>query len=119
MGNRRRSEELARGGLLGDVSVVPFESGWHGKPVYMARLVKPGTAEELLPSLIGARVVGVRRTLLITGDEQVPQGRKSVERYQQTWLCAGERIPPIEWSAMPLQRSKSPTGFDPADDDFA
>lgn len=116
MGQRKGGDQVAKDGLLGDVVMVPFESGWNGRPVYMAKLLKPGTAEEVIPSLIGARVIGVRRSMLITGEEQVPQGRKSVARFQQTWLCAAERISPLEWAARP-RRSNGIPGFDPADDD--
>ena len=116
MGQRKSGDQVANNALLGDVVMVPFESGWGGRPVYMAKLLKPGTAEEVMPALIGARVIGVRRSLLIAGEEQVPQGRKSVARYQQTWLCAAERISPLEWAARPRRAGGVP-GFDPADDD--
>jgi hypothetical protein len=104
-------------GISGEVVMMPFEQGWRGRPVHMARLIKLGTGEELLPSLVGARVVGVRRSLLISGIEQVPQGRKGVERYPQTWLCSHERISEARWAAMPRSRTRSATGFDPADDE--
>lgn len=100
--------------------MAPYEAGWHGRQVHLAQLFKPGTAVEMLPSIIEARVAGVRRSLLITGMEQVTTGRKSIERHRQTWLCAHERIPPIEWAARPApRRAQNYTGFDPADDDIA
>lgn len=111
---------MAREGLLGDLLMAPYEAGWRGRPVQLARLLKPGTSQEILPSMIDARVVGVRRSLLIAGLEQVTSGRKTVERYPQTWLCAHERIAPIEWAARPpTRREPNATGFDPADDDIA
>lgn len=119
MGHRQGADRMQNEGIPGDVIVLPFEAGWRGKPTYMARLLKPGTGEELLPSLLDARVVGVRRSLLIAGVEQIPQGRKNVERYQQTWLCSSERIPEIRWAAMPRPTRRSSTGFDPVDDDAA
>jgi hypothetical protein len=119
MGRRHGQERMHSEGIPGDVVMLPFEAGWRGRPIHMARLLKPGTGEELLPSLIDARVVGVRRSLLIAGIEQVPQGRKGVERYPQTWLCSHERIPDIHWAAMPRPTATSATGFDPSDDDAA
>lgn len=110
---------MSREGLAGDVVMLPFEAGWRGRPCYLARLLQSGTGQELLPSLLDARVLGVRRSLLISGIEQVPQGRKDVARYPQTWLCSSERIPEIHWAAMPRQAPKGPPGFDPADDDLA
>jgi hypothetical protein len=119
MGQRQGAERMRNEGIPGDLVMLPFEQGWRGRPIYMARLIKPGTGEEILPSLLEARVIGVRRSLLVSGVEQIAQGRKNVERYPQTWLCSSERIPEIRWAAMPRLRSKSPTGFDPADDDLA
>jgi hypothetical protein len=119
MGNRESPERMRHEGLPGDFVMMPFETGWRGKPVFMARLTKPGTGEELLPSLGDARVIGVRRPLLIAGIEQVPQGRKNVERYSQTWLCSPARIPEIQWAAMPKRARRSLTGFDLEDDDLA
>lgn len=68
--------------------------------------------------MIEAKVIGIRRTLVVMGMEQVTSGRKSVDHVRQTWLCSHERIAPIEWSAMPV-RLLPATGFDPADDDIA
>lgn len=110
---------MATEGLPGDVVMLPFEAGWRGRPCNMARLLQPGTGQELLPSLLDARVLGVRQSLLIAGIEQVPQGRKDVARYPQTWLCSSEQIPEIRWAAMPRPAPTGPPGFDPADDDLA
>lgn len=52
-------------------------------------------------SLVPGGGIGIRHPLLIAGMEQVTTGSKSVERYPQTWLCAHERIAPIEWDARP------------------
>lgn len=106
-------------GIAGDVVLMPYEAGWHGRQVYLAQVWTPGTQDELLPSMIDARVAGVRRTLLISGIEQVTQGRKSVVRCPQTWLCSTERIPDIRWAAMPKEQRTSPTGFHPQDEDAA
>lgn len=82
--------------------------------------MNPGTNDELLPSMVECQVVGIRRSMLISGLEQVMSGRKSVTRYRQTWLCANAPIPPLEWAARPLATHRlSATGFDPADDDVA
>lgn len=101
-GQRRGRSELARdgGGLLGDLVLEPHEVGWRGRPMQLARLLKPGTAEEMLPSMAECRVVGIRRTLLICGFEQVMSGRTSVDWYQQTWICANAPIAPVEWAAL-------------------
>lgn len=58
----------------------------------LAQLLKPGTTEEMLPSMVECRVAGIRRTLLICGFEQVLSGRKSVDRFRQTWVCANAPI---------------------------
>jgi hypothetical protein len=118
MGQKQSPDRMQNEGIPGDLVMLPYEAGWRGRPVYLARLLKPGTSEELLPSLLDARLLGVRRSLLIVGMEQVPQGRKDVERYPQTWLCSAEKIPPIRWAAVPLHRS-GVRGFDPSDDDEA
>lgn len=111
---------VAREGLLGELVMGPYETGWHGRPVQLVQLLKPGTREELLASMIEARVIGIRRSLLISGLEQVTSGRKTVERYRQTWLCAHERISPLEWAAGPPPSGpRSSTGFDREDDDVA
>jgi hypothetical protein len=119
MGRKQSPERMQAEGIAGDVVMLHFEAGWRGRPIHMARLLKLGTQDELLPSLVDARVVGVRQSLLISGIEQVPRGRKSVERYPQTWLCAHERISELRWAAMPRTEPRSATGFDAADDDRA
>lgn len=121
-GQRRGRNELARDGcgLLGEVVMEPHEIGWRGRPMQLARLFKPDTTEEILPSMVECRVVGIRRTLLICGFEQVMCGRKSVDRYQQTWICASAPIAPIEWAALRAGSGRRhSTGFDPDDDDVA
>jgi hypothetical protein len=79
---------MADEGMRGDLRVEFHETGWGGRPVFIARLVKPGSNEDLLPQMVGARVVRVREAMMIAGMEQVSRGRKSVERYRQTWVCS-------------------------------
>lgn len=119
-GERRRRADLARdrSGLVGELVMEPHGVGWSGRTMQLARLLRPGTNEELLPSMVECRVLGIRRTIVISGYEQVMTGRKSVDRYAQTWLCANAPIPPIEWAVHPGPRP-SPTGFHPSDDDAA
>jgi hypothetical protein len=79
-----------------------------------ARLVMPGSSKELLPYLEHARVVRVRKGLLVSGTEVIFRATKSkVQRYRQTWVCTIDRVPPGDW---PPPKGRG-TGFDPADDD--
>lgn len=63
-----------------------FEVGPHeywGKKPYYAKLVAPGTSNELLPHLESARIVRVRRALLVKGQEVLAYASKSKgERYR-------------------------------------
>lgn len=99
--------------------MVPYDQTWNGRPRQIARLVRPGSTEELLPSLADARVLGVRETLLIAGLEQVRSGRKGVSNYPQTWLCSAGPIPPTRWPTSPGPANTSVTGFHRCDDDHA
>lgn len=115
----KRVDSLAlrsNGGMRGD---FVFEAGpheyWGKKPLY-ARLFAPGTTNDLLPYLKGARIVRVRRGLLVTGDEVMAFASKAKgQRYRQTWVCTPSPIRPDEWPAPP--RDPVARGFDPADDD--
>lgn len=96
-----------------------FEAGPHaywGKVPMYARLCEPGTTKDLIPHLENARIVRVRRALLVMGQEVISRASKSKgERYRQTWICTVDRVAPEEWPAPP--RRGGPTGFDAADDD--
>jgi hypothetical protein len=95
---------------------VPWAHEWYGKRVMMAKLLDPGTSNELIPHMEFARIVRVRRGLLIAGMEVIAFGSKSKgERYRQSWLCVTDPIDPAEWPAPP--RKPVARGFDPADDD--
>lgn len=110
---------MANEGMRGDLRLDLYESGWGGRPSFIARLLKPGSStEELLPQMVGARVLRVREAMLIAGMEQIPRGRKSVERYRQTWVCSPNIIAPDRWPGVPA-RPGHYTGFDPAEDDIA
>lgn len=101
-------------GLRGEFS---FEAGPHeywGKVPMYARLYEPGTTKDLLPHLENARIVRVRKALLVMGQEVVARASKSKgERYRQTWVCTVAQIAPEDWPAPPRRG----TGFDIADDD--
>lgn len=101
-------------GLRGEFS---FEAGPHeywGKVPMYARLYERGTTKDLVPELENARIVRVRKALLVRGQEVIAYGSKSKgERYRQTWVCTVDSIVPEDWPAPP---SKG-TGFDLADDD--
>ncbi|MCG2592147.1 hypothetical protein LZ009_05070 [Ramlibacter sp. XY19] len=119
-GERQDRAAMGREGIPGDLRLEAFEAGWRGRRQSMAYLFKPGTRDELLPRLEGARIVRVREALLIAGTEQIPRGRKSVERYRQAWVCAVQEIALHRWPELRMRESPQPaTGFDPADDDCA
>lgn len=88
---------------------------WGKRPIY-ARLLEPGTTKELIPHLENARVVRVRRAMLVAGTEVIARATKSKgERYRQTWVCSPAPISQSEWPPPP--RNASAPGFDAADDD--
>ena len=87
--------------MRGDLRVELLDTGWGGRPVFIARLFKPGSSEELLPQMVGARVLRVREAMMIAGMEEVLRGRKGVERYRQTWVCSPHVIAPGRWPAVP------------------
>lgn len=88
---------------------------WGKRPIY-AKLLEPGTSNELIPYLEAARIVRVRRGLLVTGVEVHFRASKSKgERHRQTWICTLEPISDSEWPEPP--RDPMNRGFDPADDD--
>jgi hypothetical protein len=103
-------------GLRGEFS---FEQGPHeywGKLPMYARLYEPGTTKDLIPFLENARIVRVRRAVLVMGQEVVARASKSKgERYRQTWVCSVDQIAAEDWPAPP--RRGGSTGFDAADDD--
>ena len=82
----------------------------------LARLLVPGTSTELLPHLEHARVLRVRRGIMVTGNEVLARASKSTgERYRQTWVCTIEPVAPHEWPSPP--RDAVADGFHEADDD--
>ncbi|MDB5975125.1 MAG: hypothetical protein JWR07_1885 [Nevskia sp.] len=90
----------------------PYEV--YGNRPMMARLLEPGTTKELIPHMEDARIVRVRRAILVAGTEVISRASKSKgERYRQTWVCSVEQIPFAEWPAPP----RTGSGFDAADDD--
>jgi hypothetical protein len=101
-------------GLRGEFS---FEAGPHeywGKVPMYARLYERGTTKDMLPHLEHARIVRVRKALLVMGQEVIAHGSKSKgARYRQTWVCTTDQITPDAWPAPPRRG----TGFEPADDD--
>lgn len=113
MGQRKSRHKMIEV-LHGEVHLEPYEIGWSGRRVLLAYLFKPGTREEMLPRLESARVIRVREALTIAGLEAVPRGRKSVDHFKQTWVCAAAPIAPERWP--PLVRRAPSTGFDPEDD---
>jgi hypothetical protein len=96
-----------------------FEAGPHeycGKTAMYAKLLAPDTSNEILPHLEHARIVRVRKGLLVTGNEVIARASKSKgERYKQTWICTQQPIAAHDWPAPP--RDPASRGFDPADDD--
>lgn len=119
LGERQSRAEMAMEGLRGDLVLEPYQAGWRGRPTLLAYLF--GTDDvrtELLPRLESARVARVREALTIVGIEAVPRGRKSVERYPQTWVCTVGSIAAERWPDRPRNRFCL-NGFDPADDDHA
>lgn len=59
-----------------------------GKPIMLAGCLEPGTANYVTPPLDAARVTQIRNGgILITGNEQLPAGRKDVQACRQTWWC--------------------------------
>ena len=105
-----------RPGLQGE---FVFEAGPHeywGKLPMYAKLLQPGTSEELLPHLENARIVRVRRGLLVIGNEVIVWASKAKgERYRQTWICTQQPVADNDWPAPP--RDPLNIGFNPADDD--
>ncbi|MBC7602476.1 MAG: hypothetical protein H7255_07425 [Ramlibacter sp.] len=102
------------GGLRGEFTFEPGPHEYWGKVPMYARLYEPGTTRDMLPYLENARVVRVRKALLIMGQEVIARSTKGKgERYRQTWVCTLERISPDDWPAPPRRG----TGFDAADDD--
>ena len=88
---------------------------WGKRPIF-ARLLEPGTSHELLPHLENARIVRVRRGLLVSGQEVIVWASKSKgERCRQSWICTQHPIADSDWPAPP--RDRKAHGFDPADDD--
>jgi hypothetical protein len=114
MGERKSRHRLVEA-LHGDVRLEPYDVGWTGRSALLACLLRPGTREELLPRLERARLLRLREALTVTGIEAIPRGRKSVEHFRQTWICAAAPIAPERWPRRPLPRVSC--GFDPEDDD--
>jgi len=82
----------------------------------LAKLLSPGTSNELIPHLEHARVLRIRRGLMVAGNEVIARASKSKgERYRQTWVCTVEPILPHEWPETP--RDAVADGFHEADDD--
>lgn len=107
---------VASGGQRGEFVLLPRAYEFYGKRVMVAKLLRPGTSEELLPHLEHARVLRVRRGLMVAGNEVLARGSKSKgERYRQTWLCTIEPVAAADWPAPP--RDAVANGFHAADDD--
>jgi len=105
-----------RPGLLGEFVYEPMAHEYWGKRPMLAKLLEPGTSRELLPHLQNARLLRVRRALLVAGVEVIARASKSKgERYTQTWVCTAKPIRDDEWPTPP--RHAVARGFDPADDD--
>lgn len=115
----QRADRLAlrtTGGVRGDFVLLPKPHEFYGRQVMLAKLRRPGTDDDLLPHLEHARVVRVRRGLLVAGNEVLARGAKSRgERFRQTWLCTIDPIAPEEWPPPP--RDRVAAGFHAADDD--
>jgi hypothetical protein len=105
-----------RPGLLGE---FVYERGPHefwGKRPMFAKLLEPGTARELIPHLEQARIVRVRRGLLVVGVEVIVRAAKGKgQHYRQSWVCTSQPIADGDWPPPP--RDPIAQGFDPADDD--
>jgi hypothetical protein len=102
--------------MRGEFVYVPWSHEWYGRPLMFAKLLQPGTSNELIPHLEHARVLRVRRGLMVAGNEVLARASKSKgERYRQTWVCTVEPVAPHEWPA-PL-RDPVADGFHEADDD--
>lgn len=114
LGERRTRSEMAAEGLRGDLVLEPYDAGRNGRVTLLAYLFEPGTRRDILPRIEFARVMRVRHAITIMGIEAVPRGRKNVERYRQTWVCAPEPIAPGGWPERPGGRAA--TGFDAVDD---
>ena len=94
----------------------PYVFEMWGKRLMLAKLIEPGTTNDLIPHLENAHIARVRRALLVNGVEVVRRASKSKgERYKQTWVCASQPISSDEWPAS--SRDPRNHGFDPADDD--
>ena len=105
-----------RGGMRGEFVFEPYAHEYWGNKPMLAKLLEPGTSRDLLPYLEYARIVRVRRGLLVTGNEVIARASKSRgERYRQTWVCTSQPVDASEWPAPP--RHPVARGFDPADDD--
>lgn len=114
----RRLDRLAlhaRPAIYGDFVYEPWAHEVWGKRLMLAKLLDPMKGSDLIPHMENARVVRVRRGLLVIGVEVVARASKSKgERFRQSWLCAPARIQPDQWLSPP--RSVTAKGFDAADD---
>ena len=100
--------------MKGEFVFEPYVFEMWGKRLMIAKLMEPGTTNELLPHLENARIARVRRALLVNGVEVIARASKSKgERFNQTWICSAEPIAHEEWPALPRRG----TGFDISDDD--
>ncbi len=105
-------------GLRGEFVYEPYVFEMWGTRPMLAKLLEPGTARDMIPHMEQARIVRVRRALLVAGVEVIARGAKSKgERYKQTWVCSPTPIAPDDWPSPP--RSPVTSGFDAADDDAA
>lgn len=65
----------------------PMAHEYWGKRPMMAKLLEPRTSRDLFPHLQDARIVRVRRALLVVGTEIIAWASKSKgTRYRQTWV---------------------------------
>ena len=111
-----RLTRRTRPGLLEEFVYEPMAHEFWGKRPMPAKLLEPGTSTDLIPHMQDARLLRVRRALLVSGLEVIARASKSKgERYRQTWVCSASPIRDDEWPAPP--RDPLARGFDPGDDD--
>ena len=115
-GARNGLLSLRHQGLRGEFVFEPYVFELWGKRPMIGKLTEPNTTRDMIPHLENARIVRVRRGLLVMGTEVIARASKSKgERYPQTWVCTQQPIADADWPVPPRDPAKR--GFDPADDD--